>query len=303
MIRAFLTNPFFIGFASLWAASVAILAAYGFGPAEPIAILVIFGLLLPGIATLLTRNFRALPAKVEAPGPESRLLLAYLLVIVLFLTIGLEAIDDAFPSEPANYFARLAAKLVFFVAVPFAIFARRGYRWRDFLSFGIGRRGWVVAIVLSVIFIGVNALIGQGLQRIDASGYALATLLCGGIIVYLALLAEVGLVEEYLFRGLLQQRLAAWHGNPVSGLFLASLLFGLAHAPGYYLRWEQNAADLFAEPSLLFALAYSVAVISVSGLFMGVLWLRTRSLLIVMLVHAAGDWLPNVSEMMDTFGF
>jgi len=221
----------------------------------------------------------------------------------LFLTAGLQAIDDVFPAEPANYFAKLAGKLVFFVIVPFAIFAYRGYRWRDFLSLGIGRRGWLVAIVLSLVFIAVNAVIGKGLQRIDASGYTPATLFSGGLVVYLVLLAEVGLVEEYFFRGLLQQRLASWFGDPVSGLLLAAVLFGLAHAPGFYLRWEQNAADLFAEPSLLFAMAYSVAIISVSGLFMGVLWLRTRSLLIVMLVHAAGDWLPNVSEMLQAFGF
>lgn len=302
-MRAFLKNPFFIGYALLYVMSVIVLAVFGFGPAEPVAVLVIFGLLLPGLTLLLTRNDQALPARVDAAPAESRLVLAYLLVIVLFLTIGLEAIDGALPQDPANYFARLAGKLLFFVAIPFSLFRHRGYRWPDFLRFDIGRRGWVIAIVLSLAFIAVNALIGKGLQRIDASGYTLATLLWGGALVYLVLLAEVGLVEEYLFRGLLQQRLSAWLENPVSGLFLASLLFGLAHAPGYYLRWEQNAADLFAEPSLLFALAYSVAVISVSGLFMGVLWLRTRSLLIVMMVHAAGDWLPNVPEMLKIFGF
>ena len=302
-MRAFLTNPFFISYALLYVASVIVLALFGFGPLEPVVVLVIFGLLLPGVTLLLTRNYQALPCPVKSPAAESGLLFAYLLVIVLFLTVGLEAINGAFPHDPANYFARLTGKLAFFVAIPFAIFASRGYRWRDFLTFGIGRRGWIIAIVLALLFIGINAVIGKGLQRIDASGYPLATLLPGGVIVYLVLLAEVGLVEEYLFRGLLQQRLAAWLDNPVSGLFMASLLFGLAHAPGYYMRWEQNAADLFAEPSLLFALAYSIAVISASGLFMGVLWLRTRSLLIVMLVHAAGDWLPNASEMLETLGF
>jgi membrane protease YdiL (CAAX protease family) len=302
-MRALFTNPVFIGYALIYVASVSVLAAFGFGPLEPMVVLVIFGLLLPVVALLLTRNYELLPAKVDAPASESKLMIAYLLVIVLFLTIGMEAINYALPEEPANYFAKFVSKLVFFVVIPFAMLTRRGYRWRDFLSFNIGRRGYLVALVLSLLFIGVNALIGQGLQRIDASGYSLTVLLSGGVLVYLVLVAEVGLVEEFLFRGLLQQRLSKWFGNPVSGLFLAALLFGLAHAPGYYLRWEQNAADLFAEPSLLFALAYSVAVISVAGLTMGVIWLRTRSLLIVVLVHAAGDWLPNVSEMLDTFGF
>jgi membrane protease YdiL (CAAX protease family) len=302
-VRAFLSNPFFIGYALLYISSVIVLAVLGFGPAEPLVVLVIFGLLLPGVTLLLTRNYPALPARVDAPAAESRLLLGYLLVIVLFLTAGLRTIDDVFTGDTAIYFAKLAGKLLFFVVIPFLIFVYRGYRLRDFLSFGIGLRGWLIALALSLIFIAVNAVIGKGLQRIDASGYTLATLIQGGLAVYLVLLVEVGLVEEYFFRGLLQQRLAGWFGNPVSGLFLAAVLFGLAHAPGFYLRWEQNAADLFAEPSLLFAIAYSIAVISVTGLFMGVLWLRTRSLLIVMLVHAAGDWLPNVAQMLETLGF
>ncbi len=302
-MRALFTNPIFIGYALIYIASVSVLVAFGYGPMEPIVVLVIFGLLLPAVAVLVTRNYEPLPAKVNAPASESKLMIAYLLVIVLFLTVGMGAIDSAWPEDPANYFAKLISKLVFFVVIPFAILARRGYRWRDFLSFDIGRRGYLIALVLSLLLIGVNALIGQGLERIVASGYSLTILLGGGLIVYLVLMAEVGVVEEFLFRGLLQQRLSTWIGNPVSGLFLAALLFGLAHAPGYYLRWEQNAADLFAEPSLLFALAYSVAVISVAGIFMGVIWLRTRSLLIVVFVHAAGDWLPNVSETLHTLGF
>lgn len=302
-IRTFLTNPFFIGYALLWLASTGILVGvYGYGPVEPIAVLVIFGFLLPGLALLLTRGYSPRPLRIDSPRLETRFVLAYLLFIVAFLGWGLDLVHASFPDQPANDIAVLVAKVIVFVLVPFALLMSRGYRWKDFVTARLNRREVVVAVVLSLAFIGINALIGQGPKRIAESGFDATTILVGGMAVYLFLMIEVGLVEEFFFRSLLQARLAAWLKSNVSGLFLAAILFGIAHAPGFYLRWEQNAADLFAEPSLLFALAYSIAVISVAGVFMGVVWLRTRSLLVVILIHAAGDWLPNVAETLKNWG-
>ena len=302
-MRVVITNPFAIGWLVLYAAATGILAwRYGFGPAEPLAVLVIFGLALPGLALLLTRGHAPRPVRVDAPAAESRLAVLCLLAVTAFLAFGLDLVHSAVPSRPANDVAVIAAKLLVFVALPYALLRMRGYRWRDFLGLRLGGREWLVAIVLSLAFVLVNAVIGQGPARIAASGYGPLTLALGGIAVYLLLCIEVGLVEEFFFRAFLQTRFAAWLGSEVSGLFLAATLFGLAHAPGLYWRWEQNAADLFAEPSLLFALAYSIAVISVAGVFMGVVWLRTRSLAVVILVHAAGDWLPNVAETLRSWG-
>ncbi len=127
-MRAFFTNPFFIGYALIYVASVIVLAAFDFGPLEPVVVLVIFGLLLPAVTVLVTRNYEPLPVKVDAPASESKLMITYLLVIVLFLTIGMETIDSLLPEDPANYFTKFAGKLVFFVVIPFAILAQRGYR-------------------------------------------------------------------------------------------------------------------------------------------------------------------------------
>lgn len=302
-MRELLRNLFFWGYALLWMASTALLfIAYGYGPAEPIAVMVIFGLLLPGLAMLLTRDYIPRDFEVRTPTAEAGLVLGYVLLIATFLGWGLSGIHASFPDDPENHIAVLVSKLVVFVVVPFLLFMWRGYRWRDFLRLRLNGRELFVAVCLSLAFIGINAVIGKGPERIAESGYGLTTLLVGGVLVYLVLMLEVGLVEEFFFRALLQSRLSAWLGSNLNGLFLASVIFGLAHAPGYYLRWEANAADLFAEPSLLFAIAYSIAVISVAGLFMGVVWLRTRSLVVVIMIHAAGDWLPNLAEVLRDWG-
>jgi len=40
-------------------------------------------------------------------------------------------------------------------------------------------------------------------------------------------------------------------------------------------------------------MAYSIVVLAISGILFGVVWARTKNLLAVMLLHAAGDLLPN----------
>lgn len=86
-----------------------------------------------------------------------------------------------------------------------------------------------------------------------------------GSVVGLAVLAGLG--EELLFRGVIQQALAgAW--SPVFAIFVAAILFGLAHAVSI-------AYFLFA---------------CVIGLYLGVLYHLSGNLLVPILVHVFYDW-------------
>lgn len=87
-----------------------------------------------------------------------------------------------------------------------------------------------------------------------------------GAIALVSLLAGIG--EEMLFRGLIQDGLSqAWH--PVPALLIASVLFGLAHAvsPAYWL------------------------LASLMGLYLGAIHLWSGNLLVVIIIHAAYDWI------------
>ncbi|HII00740.1 TPA: CPBP family intramembrane metalloprotease [Methanosarcinaceae archaeon] len=74
----------------------------------------------------------------------------------------------------------------------------------------------------------------------------------------------VGLIEELIFRGLLQTRLVTFLG-PVAGILAASLLFGLMHA-GY---------------GSLIEIFYAIFV----GVFIGQLYYRTGNLTLMVLIH------------------
>jgi len=44
--------------------------------------------------------------------------------------------------------------------------------------------------------------------------------------------------------------------------------------------------------------AFTLATLSPIAILFGVLWMRTRSLLLVVLLHASVDFLPNLSEFI-----
>jgi len=77
------------------------------------------------------------------------------------------------------------------------------------------------------------------------------------------------------------------------------VLFALAHVPGLYLRG--GGEDAGASKDLLQVIGYSIAVLSPAGLFLGFVWVRTRSFLLIVLLHAMVDVLPNTAELAKTW--
>jgi membrane protease YdiL (CAAX protease family) len=49
------------------------------------------------------------------------------------------------------------------------------------------------------------------------------------------------------------------------------------------------------------AVGYSIVMTSLTGLFLGVLWMRTKNFVVLVIVHAAGDLLPNLAPWMRAF--
>jgi CAAX protease family protein len=82
---------------------------------------------------------------------------------------------------------------------------------------------------------------------------------------------------------------------------MMSLIFGLAHAPGFIFRHAGEVEGLGSNPSALDAVAYSIVVLAISGVTFGVIWARTKNLFAVMLTHAAGDLLPNFAGFAKTW--
>ncbi len=301
-------------FAACYAAAVLRLQAGGRSLEEALAILVLMGLAFPALAALLLRRSASLPPPAPpAGGPVLAATFGLLAFVTLYLAAGADAVDAALPaawhaSAAAHDVVVLAKKLLVFVLVPYAVLhAAFGRRPRDFglgapaLRALRGRHG-VAALVLSLALCAFQLLAGRGAAPIRDGEIAGATLAAGLALTFAWNLLEAGVVEEFFFRAVLQERLAAALRSDVAAVFVGALLFGLAHAPGYVLRAGGVADALGSHPGASDAIAYSIAVPAVASFLFAYLWLRTRNLYVGIVVHAAVDTLPNTADFVRAWG-
>jgi len=291
---------------AVYGLSVGVLAAAGRPLGETLGVLLIFGIGLPVVALLCCLR-APMPA---APAPplrhEAWLVLGLLVAVSLFLAVKGRILGVLLPAAPdprwhdvANTLLKLAA----FVAVPAMVLrvAHRGWPTPGAATAGRGRL-WLCFAVLAVIATGVQFVIGTGAKQlltpeIQARHWVVGTLLC-----FVWMSVEAGITEEFFFRRLLQSRLAALTGSQASAACLGALAFGLAHAPGFFLRGAGADEGLGAHPGPLLAAAYSVTMQGVVGLVFGVLWARTRSFTLVVALHGVIDAAANTTEFMNTWG-
>lgn len=277
-----------------------------------LVVLVVFGIVLPLVAWITTRHAVPLSISVRSGTAELIVLLVYVIAVSLYLIGGSQWIDEHLPSEWTDsqrikFVITLAKKLLVFVVIPFAIFRLAfGYRIRDF---GIQRQGLralranhlPVVLVMGGVFIAFQYFLSGGGAAFRREHFSAFQLLVGLPLCFAWLLIEVGLVEEFFFRALVQSQLATAFKSEVSGIVLMSLIFGLAHAPGFIFRHAGELEGLGPHPGAADAVAYSIVVLAVSGITFGVIWARTKNLFALMLVHAAGDLLPNFGSFVQTW--
>jgi membrane protease YdiL (CAAX protease family) len=113
--------------------------------------------------------------------------------------------------------------------------------------------------------------------------------------VYLIL--DAGLIEEFFFRGLLQSRLSLFLKSGVGGVVCTAIIFGLVHAPGLFLRGAAGEG-MEEQMPFLFWVAYTVVYMSVAGIFLGIVYNKTKNLCLVIVIHAMFDLLPNLPEFI-----
>lgn len=305
-----------VGFAAIYALSLMHLNSLGAFPMEEaLAILLIVGVGFSFLAWVTTIGVSPQPLTVRAPVGEAVVALV-LVALLAFHLVALKSWGDGLvpgASQGGNDLAheawKLALKLAAFVVVP--LFAYRilfNATWADFgltaASYRrlIGRDGLAV-IVIGIAVIGFQYMAGSAAAPFREGKYAAEALQFGLPLAFAWLVFEVGLVEEFFFRAIVQERLSALFKSDIAGLFVMAAIFGLVHAPGMVLRGAGVVEGLGANPDMLTAAAYTIAVQAVAAFMFGILWLRTRNLLAVMLVHAAMDLLSNASDLLTAFGF
>lgn len=287
-----------IAFLIIWATATVFLAASGGDWTFPIASLLIFGVALNGLIWFVTRKMDAPAVPVERPKRESLALLAYVAVYaVLLIGLWLGTLKQAIPPGRTQELAVLGYKLIIHVALPAGLILLVGGRLAPLIDSGLKRRGfWASLIVLSGLMFVLLAVVSPSLKQIGALGLAPGAALAWLLASWAWMSLEAGLCEEFLFRACLQSRLTAWLQSPTAAIVATSLLFGLAHWPGLYFRGGPGVDGWSSDP--LQVAAFTIATLAPLSVALGLLWERSRSLLLVVLVHGAIDALPATSEFV-----
>ena len=275
----------------------------GFDAGESLGVFAVLGVGFSLIAWLLTLGVDPLAYRVREPGRELRLLLLYMVPLAGFIAYGFGAIHRWVPGEPADSLVILAAKLSVFVGIPaWLMISRFGYSTRDLAPLSLPTSHMLAFVGVGALLLVFQSVAGRGLRDITAANISSDTLLFGMPFVFVWLALEVGVVEEFFFRVLLQSRLSAALRSELGGIVLMALLFGLVHAPGTLLAHQRDPGRscLVIRP-IWMAIGYSIVITSVAGFFLGVLWARTRNFLVLVLVHAAADLLPNTLPTLRAF--
>jgi len=292
-----------VAYLVLYAATLYAMVRFGgFDAGDSMGVFAVLGVGFSFLAWLLTIGITPLPYRVREPGRELQLLLLYMVPLAVFIAYGFGAIHGWVPGEPADSLVILVAKLALFVAIPaWLMISRFGYSMRELAPLSLPTSHILAFVGVGALLLVFQSVAGRGLRDIAAAKVSGDTLLYGMPFVFVWLALEVGVVEEFFFRVLLQSRLSAKLRSELGGIVLMALLFGLVHAPGLYLRTSVTQEGLSGHPSIWMAIGYSIVITSVAGFFLGVLWARTRNFLVLILVHAAADLLPNTLPTLRAF--
>lgn len=290
--------PWAVGYLFVWAAAVFVRLRSG-DATDAIVIGVVFAGVLPPVVWLFTRKARPAEIAVARPGVELSAVLAWLAVYaVVVLGLLFSWIKQVVPPRTQTYeMVMLAVKLAVHVAIPIVILKLVGARVGPLLAPRLGARGVLpLLIVLAAVFSALMLVVSPSLKEISAIKATATTFAWAAPAAFAWMALEAGFCEEFLFRAVLQTRLAAFLKSEAGAIVIGALLFALAHVPGLYLR-PDTAGDQIAG-GLPQIIAFTIGVLSPIAVLFGLIWARTRSLGLLVLLHASVDFLPNLSEFM-----
>jgi membrane protease YdiL (CAAX protease family) len=274
---------------------------------DSLPLALVFGVCFPLISWSLVRNYSPYRQDRAAFPGEIFIIFSLVLFVVWYIAYGTGwmnrlASKSILETPWKNSIFVLCKKLSVFVILPFLIYYAFGFRLNDF-GFSIFRAGkkpgrtLLIFIVLSVCILIFQLVAGRGADAFRKGAFTPSQLLYGFPLCFIWYLIEVGLVEEFFFRALLQSRLSILLRSTTGGILISGLIFGLAHAPGLYLRGAASEG-IHEQLPFIFWAAYTATVMSLAGIFLGIVWSRTKNIYLVMAIHAIVDLLPNLGDFI-----
>ncbi len=311
IVRDHATKPYVLLFLILYfLAFASALFIYRLPLADLATTILIVGAGFSLLAWLLTKNFHS--GLIRKPVFKSEGFILSLLIgwITLYITCGGTFINSLLPEniqhdDQWQFFIVIVRKIFVFVLVPFFIYRIFGFSIKDFGLTLSMRKIFTRKIIFLLIILSASILLFEyflsgGAKPIRDREFSALQLLTGLPLTFLWMCIETGFIEEFFFRALLQSRLAVLIKSEWGAILISGLIFGLAHVPGLYLRGAESEG-ITEKLSVWFWLSYCIVNMSVAGIFLGIVWAKTKNLYAVIILHAMVDLLPNLGYLINTW--
>ena len=274
-----------------------------------LAAFLVLGIGFSSIAWLFTRN---LDIPLQKPLIKNELwwLLFLILWVTFYITYGGDLVTKLLPDtwshnpQSASILSFLRKSFAF-VLIPFAVYRSFGFTLKDFglkhpeVKFP-GRKTTILFISISAAALLFQYFLSNGSKPVRSGHYSILQLVAGLPLCFVYLLFDAGLIEEFFFRGMLQPRLTLLLKSATGGIICTACIFGLVHAPGLFLRGAESEGMEEQMPFLFWA-AYTIVYMGITGIFLGIIYYKTKNLWLVMAIHAMVDLLPNFPEFARTW--
>lgn len=290
-------------------ACVALVELYNLPASDLFITFLCFGLFLSAIVFWLARNYK--PVNEKPFRQKEFWLLPFLLFwVIAYVTFGGPLINRLLPTSLQNeervaFVFIIVKKLFIFFLVPFACYRVLGFSLGDFglrlsKSLFLSKRNWKIFFVFSFFALLFEYFFSNGGTATREHKFSLTQLMKAIPLCFLWLFIEVGLVEEFFYRAIIQSRLTSYFKSAWAGILMSGLIFALSHLPGLYLRGGESEG-INHPLSIWFWACYCIANMSVAGIALGIVWWKTKNLYLVMALHAIVDLLPNLSFFISTW--
>lgn len=305
-----LANPYLLGYILVYAFNLVLADRLNtFNTNEVLGIFIIVGIIFSSIAWLVSRHATPLITDKAIERKEVYMLIALPLYISILLIPGNKLLfyTTDQPGITAEIIT-ISRKVLTFVLIPFLVYRLLfkfgpedfglSTKWQKVFT----KKNTMIFAVMALVVLALNYFGGRGAKPIREGMFTTYQLLVSIPLSFMWLFIEVGLVEEFFFRALLQNRLSVLLRSNTGAICITALVFGLVHAPGMYLRSAGFIEGLGSSPSLMASIGYCIAVQSVPAFFFGIIWSKTKNLWLLMGIHAAMDLLPHLPEFIQLWG-
>lgn len=281
---------------------------------ETISIFIVLGCIFSPIAFFISKNAQPIIEKTPLQKQELWILFSLFVFVSVSLIFGYKSLLFFLPtalqeSLTIKEIASIIFKVLVFVIIPFFVYKLLyQFNWQQFglssnLTSVFQKKTLVIFIIMASMFLCLQWFAGKAAAPLREGEFSEIQLFIGLPLAFIWLFIEVGLVEEFFFRALLQERLSIILKSNWWGLVIASVLFGIAHAPGMYFRGAGTVEGLGENPSFLICIGYCIAVQSIASLPFAIIWIKTRNLWLLMAIHASVDLFSNYPSLMKAFSF